>query len=235
MDIHTFDNYGRMSAHAAKIVLDELERKKSLMLCAATGNSPTGTYQLLAEAHLDRPEFFDGLHVLKLDEWGGLSEDHPSSCEHYLQKHLIKPLEIPSGRYTGFDPNPKNPEKECKRVQLLIGKKGSIDLCILGLGKNGHIGFNEPADSLQPFCHVAQLSEESKEHGMVKELTQKPDYGMTLGMHNILSAKRIILLVCGDGKEEAVAMLRKKTISTRFPVTFLWLHPHVECLWVKQN
>lgn len=233
MDIQTFDNYGQMSAHAAKIIMDDLERKKNLNLCAATGNSPTGTYHLLSEAHLDRPELFDGLHVLKLDEWGGLSADHPSSCEHYLQKHLIKPLEIPSGRYVGFDPNPKKPEEECERVQRIIEKKEPIDLCILGLGKNGHIGFNEPADSLQPFCHVAQLSEESKKHGMVKGLRQKPQYGMTVGMHNILSAKRIVLLIYGTGKEDAVAMLRKKTVTTQFPVTFLWLHPNVDCLLVN--
>ena len=235
MNIHTFDHYGQMSAHAAKIIMDELERKKDLALCTATGNSPTGTYQLLADAFLDDPKLFEGLHVLKLDEWGGLSADHPSSCERYLQEQLLNPLKISNDRYTGFLPNPKNPEAECARIQRLIEKKETIDLCILVLGKNGHIGFNEPAEALHPFCHVAELSEESKAHGMVSELPERPEYGMTLGIQNILSAKRIILLICGNGKEEAATMLLKEKVTPRFPVTFLWLHPNVDCLWVKQN
>ncbi|WP_318342922.1 galactosamine-6-phosphate isomerase [Flagellimonas baculiformis] len=235
MNIHTFDHYGQMSAHAAKIIMDELAQKKDLELCTATGNSPTGTYQLLADAFVDDPKLFEGLHVLKLDEWGGLPADHPSSCERYLQEQLLHPLKISNDRYTGFVPNPKDPEAECARIQKLIEKKEEIDLCILGLGKNGHIGFNEPADALQPFCHVAELSEESKAHGMVSELPQRPKYGMTLGMQNILSAKRIILLICGNGKKEATAMLLKGKITPQFPVTFLWLHPNVDCLWVKEN
>lgn len=235
MNIHTFDHYGQMSAHAAKIIMDELERKKDLALCTATGNSPTGTYQLLADAFLGDPELFEELHVLKLDEWGGLSADHPSSCERYLQEQLLNPLKISNDRYTGFLPNPKDPEAECARIQWLIEKKETIDLCILGLGKNGHIGFNEPAEALHPFCHVAELSEESKAHGMVSELPERPEYGMTLGIQNILSAKRVILLICGNEKEKAADMLLKKTITTQFPVTFLWLHPNVDCLWVKDN
>ncbi len=79
---------------------------------------------------------------------------------------------------------------------------------------------------------VAQLSEESKKHGMVENMEQKPEYGMTLGMQNILSAKRILLLVYGTGKDDAIAMLQRKMITPRFPVTFLWLHPHVDCLMV---
>lgn len=233
MNIQVFGDYEQMSAFAADIVLGELERKRTLKICAATGNSPTRMYGLLVQAYQDRPEIFNGLHILKLDEWGGLAADHPGSCEYYLRQHLLEPLKIPSGRYTGFIPNPKNPENECERVQHIMENGEPIDLCILGLGKNGHIGFNEPADMLQPFCHVAQLSEESKGHGMVENVDQKPEYGMTLGMQNILAAKRILLLICGTGKDDAIAMLKKKMITPRFPVTFLWLHPHVDCLLVE--
>ncbi|WP_228238365.1 galactosamine-6-phosphate isomerase [Allomuricauda sp. M10] len=233
MNIQVFGDYEQMSAFAADIVLGELERKRTLKICAATGNSPTGMYRLLAQAYKDRPEIFNGLHILKLDEWGGLSADHPGSCEYYLHQHLLEPLKIPSGRYMGFRPNPENPEDECERVQHIMESSEPIDLCILGLGKNGHIGFNEPADMLQPFCHVAQLSEESKKHGMVANMDQKPEYGMTLGMQNILSAKRILLLISGTGKDNAIAMLKKKMITPQFPVTFLWLHPKVDCLLLK--
>lgn len=233
MKIQSCKNYEQMSAMAANIVLAELVKKKNLLLCAPTGNSPTGMYQSLAQTYLQSPEIFNALRVLKLDEWGGLSADHPGSCDYYLQKYVLDPLHIPHNRYDGFKPNPEDAEKECERVRQIIDHEASIDVCILGLGKNGHIGFNEPAEFLRAHCHVAKLSEESKKHGMVKGMEQKPEYGMTLGMKDILSAKRIVLLIYGKGKEDATSMLMSKRITSQFPVTFLWLHANVDCLVVQ--
>ncbi|MFD2101463.1 galactosamine-6-phosphate isomerase [Flagellimonas iocasae] len=231
----SFDNYGEMSAYAGHMVLSELKKKKDLRICAATGNSPTGTYEFLARQYLNQQELFKELQIVKLDEWGGLPNTHPGSCEYYLQEHLLKPLDISNNRYTGFGTNPQNARQECERIQQKIENDGSIDLCILGLGKNGHIGFNEPYHHLQPFCHVAQLTEASQKHGMVKDLNQKPSFGMTLGMQNILSAKKIILLVYGPGKEEAISILKEKIITPQLPASFLWLHPNVDCLSVKNS
>ena len=233
MKIQSFEDYDQMSGRAANIVLEEIVEKKNLLICAPTGNSPSGMYRSLAQTFQQNPEIFNEFRVLKLDEWGGLSADHPGSCEHYLQKHLLGPLKISKDRYAGFMPNPEDAKKECERVQHIIDHEAPMDLCILGLGKNGHIGFNEPGEFLQPHCHVAQLSEESKKHGMVDGMQQKPEYGMTLGLHDILSAKRIVLLIYGSGKEEATSMLMSKKITTQFPVTFLWLHDNVDCLVVK--
>ena len=235
MNIQSFEGYEQMSGSAATIVLEEIAKKKDLLICTATGNSPKGMYQSLAQTFQVEPAIFNQLRVLKLDEWGGLTADHPSSCEYYLQKHLLDPLNISSDRYTAFMPNPKDSEKECERVQQIIDNEASIDICILGLGKNGHIGFNEPAEYLQAHCHVAQLSEASKKHDMVDDMEQKPEYGMTLGMKDILSAKRIILLINGTGKEAASSMLMSKKITTQFPVTFLRLHDNVDCLVVEHK
>lgn len=233
MIMKNFDDYGQMSEHAAQIVLSELNKKKNLRICAATGTSPTGTYRILEQAYWDKPDLFQEVQILKLDEWCGLPATHPSSCEHYLRQHLIKPLNISNDRYTGFMSCPKNAAKECERIEQKIANDGPIDLCILGLGANGHIGFNEPSDHLQPFCHVAQLSETSQKHGMVQGLQQKPSFGMTLGMRNILSAQKIILLVYGTEKEEAFSTLTTKNITSQLPASFLWLHGNVDCLWVK--
>jgi len=233
MNIQNLKNYEQMSNRAATIVLEEIEKKKDLLICAPTGSSPTGMYQSLAYAFKLKSEAFNELRILKLDEWGGLSASHSGSCESYLQKHLLNPLKVSQDRYAGFMPNPEDAQKECERVQQIIDNEVSIDLCILGLGKNGHIGFNEPAEFLQPHCHVIQLSEESKKHAMVKGLDQKLEYGMTLGMKDILSAKRIVLLIYGIGKSDATSMLMSKKITTHFPVTFLWLHPNVDCLLVE--
>ena len=87
MNNQFFEDYEAMSAHAGHIVLSELKRKKNLRICAATGNSPTGTYEFLARQYLNRPELFEKLHIVKLDEWGGLPDTNPGSCEYYLQEH----------------------------------------------------------------------------------------------------------------------------------------------------
>jgi galactosamine-6-phosphate isomerase len=109
-------------------------------------------------------------------------------------------------------------------------QQGPIDVCILGLGINGHIGFNEPGPYLIPDCHVARLSEETRRHTMVRSMDRRPHFGLTLGMQEILASRRIILLVAGDGKKQAIARLLSEEVSTTLPASFLWLHDSVDCL-----
>ena len=234
MSIRLFKTYDEMSEYAAELVLGDLSLNPRLKLCAATGSSPLGTYRFLAEAHAKTPRSFKGLQLIKLDEWVGLPKEHPASCEHYIREHLIEPLKIADRRYIGFRTNPASPKNECKRIQALLEAQGPIDLCILGLGSNGHLGLNEPADVLRPFCHVAALSEQTKQHGMLQDLEQRPEFGMTLGMQNILGSKKIILLVQGTGKQNAFGAFRRMDINPRLPVSFLWLHDRVELLVMEK-
>jgi len=229
MRIERFDCYQQMSERAADIILEELHHKKDLHLCAASGNSPTGTYNALVEEFIKTPSLFNKLELLKLDEWGGIPLNNENSCEHYLKKHLILPLKISKERYEGFNSITENPALECQRILKIIKLK-PIDVCVLGLGKNGHIGFNEPSTFLIPNCHVAKLSKESKKHDMMNSLDEKPSYGLTLGIKDILLAKRIVLLISGTGKSTAISMLMLEKIMSQYPVTFLWLHNNVDCL-----
>lgn len=233
MNISSFDSYEAMGEEAARLVLEVLDQKGKASLCVATGSSPLGTYRALVGAHKREPQRFAGLHLIKLDEWEGLPKGHPASCEHYLREELLGPLGIPPQRYLGFDPTPGDPKEECERIQRELDERPPIDLCILGLGKNGHIGMNEPAPALQPHCHLAQLSQTSQNHGMIRDLDPRPQLGMTLGMGNILTAKRILLLVHGPGKGAAMAALREKKVATDLPASFLWLHPKVDCFLVR--
>ena len=219
-----------MSAHASAIVISEIKKKRNALLCAATGNSPTGLYANLASEAESNSSLFADLKILKLDEWGGVPYNHSVTCEYYLRNNLIDPLKISSDRYISFASNPADPLKECKRVEEEIIARGSIDICVLGLGKNGHLGFNEPSHTLEPFCHIAQLSEQSLQHDMVSSLAEKPKYGLTLGLRNILSSKKIILLIAGSDKGSVIEELLTKRISTNLPASMLWLHQNVECL-----
>ncbi|MDX1939832.1 MAG: galactosamine-6-phosphate isomerase [Saprospiraceae bacterium] len=229
MEITYYKDYNEMSLGARDLILSTLQEKGDSLLCLATGNSPSKTYQLLAESYQKQKSLFDQVRILKLDEWGGVAMNDTQTCESYLYKNIIEPLEINKERYFAFTSDPENPQKECEKIQNIIETQGPIDVCVLGLGINGHIGFNEPNEFLIPYCHVATLSQASMQHSMAQAMQEQPTYGMTLGIANILSSKKIILLVAGNNKKPAFEKLLEKRISTWLPASLLWLHPNVAC------
>lgn len=230
MNIHYYKDHESMSEEAASLVIAEINAKNDLLLCAATGHSPTGLYKNLVTGFQEQKDSFNQLRILKLDEWGDVSGENPFSCEYYLQEHLLKPMGIPASRYISFQANPSNPIEECTRIKAELDQKGPIDICILGIGSNGHIGLNEPAAFLEPHCHLAELSKSTLSHPMIKQLEEKPSYGMTLGIKDIMDSKKIILLISGKSKVEVTAELLSGKISTSLPASLLWLHGNVECL-----
>lgn len=220
------DDPESMSRKAAERVLNALAGKPDLLLCAAGGSTPLRTYQLLAEHHARKPDAFRSLRVVKLDEWGGIEMDDPGSCEGQLRTHLVNPLGLAEERYFGFRSNPANPEAECERIRRRLASEGPIDLCVLGLGMNGHVAMNEPAPSLKPVAHVGRLTESSLRHPMLANSRTAPTYGLTLGMAEILASREIVLLVSGASKREPLQRLLRREITTEFPASFLWLHPN---------
>jgi len=234
MEIKIVDNYDVMSGAAAEVILGELGRKPDMLMCTAGGKSPSGTYGFLAGKYREYPELFDRLRIIKLDEWGGISRDNPQSCEVYLQEKIVKPLHIKEERYISFDSNPKKPEEECTRIATCLKQNGPVDVCVLGLGLNGHIAFNEPGNFLQPHCHIAILSERSMQHPMAIKMGEIPSYGMTLGISDILQSKKIIMLVTGSGKKEIIDRFLSGKVTSELPASFLWLHEDVICLVDKK-
>jgi len=228
MKLKKFNSMNDLSDYASDLIIDEINQMPNLLLCTATGNSPTETYKKLVE----KKQGFktDKLRILKLDEWGGISPENPESCESYLQKNVIGPLQIHAENYIGFQSNTSIPENEILKVRNYLDQMGPIDICILGLGMNGHVALNEPNEILQPYCHLAQLSETTKTHPMVKNMSENPTYGLTIGMADILQSQKIILIVCGKNKQQIVNKLMEKKITTSLPASFLWLHNRVECL-----
>lgn len=226
MRITHVSNYEELSILAAKHVIDEVTLKPDLLFCAATGGSPTGMYAEMTK----RKTVFSEMRVIKMDEWGIIPSEHPDSCESYLQKHLLGPLDIPSHRYVSFDPNCAAEEKEIHWVEAYIQENSPMDICILGLGKNGHIAFNEPADYLQAGFHKATLAESTIQHDPALSQGLEPAFGWCVGMQGILQSKKIIFLVTGSGKEEAFNQIMTKKITTDCPASFLWLHPNVELI-----
>ena len=219
--------YEQMSKAAAECVTEVLARKPDAVLCAATGNSPTGLYRELAHAAQVDSGPFAAVRLVKLDEWLGVSPDHPASCEHYLRNKVVEPLRISSDRYVAFRSDASDPVQECARVQTELDRRG-LDVCILGLGANGHVGLNEPAASLDSGCHVARLTEETRRHGLLADLDPKPTHGLTLGIGDILRARKIVLLITGRGKQRAFSEMLSGKLTTAVPASLLALHDDVD-------
>jgi len=231
MDVRVFETPEDIGTFAASLIIYQVQKNDGFLLCAATGNSPTSTYQKLAE-NSERFET-DTMRVLKLDEWGGIPMNDPRSCESYLRENLLEPLNIDEDNYIAFQSDASDPEEECKRIREYVEEQGPIDLCILGLGMNGHIALNEPSNVLQPFSHVATLSESSLNHPMASGMEIKPTHGLTLGMVEIMNASQIILIVTGTKKAEIMRELMTRNITTTIPASLLWLHPNAHCLCDK--
>lgn len=226
MQIRYFPDYQAMSDEAASLFREAVSGTQSPVACLATGHSPLGLYRRLATGTHDLGD----LHIVKLDEWLGLAMDHPATCESYLKAEVLDPLGIPDSRYSAFRSDPADPGTECVRMQGELARLGRIDVCVLGLGKNGHLAMNEPAEALQPHCHKARLAEGTQQHGMLTRSGAQVTEGLTLGMGDILKSGRILLLVSGPGKLEAFRRLRKPEVSPLLPASFLWLHPCVDVL-----
>ena len=219
-----------MSQQAAALIVQDARRRPDLLLCASAGSSPTRTYHLLGQAAASEPALFERLRVLKVDEWGGLPMDNPATCETDLRKNLLRPLRITPDRYDGFKSDAADLRRECERVAQWLDQNGPIDICLLGLGTNGHVAMNEPAEALCPHAHVARLAPTSLQHSMLAASAAKPTHGLTLGIGELLCSRKILLLVCGRHKSAVLKRLQEPTISTQFPASFLWLHPDATVL-----
>lgn len=222
-------NYEAISRRAADLMIECLRAKPNALFCLAAGATPTRTYTLVAGHHQRGPGLFEHLRVLKLDEWGGLATDDPGSCERFLRQTIIESLQL-QDRYFAFDSQMADPAAEAARIAGWLKEHGPIDLCVLGLGVNGHLGFNEPGPNLKPHAHVAQLSADSLKHAMLDQARSRPKYGLTLGMADLLQARQVLLLVSGAAKSGPLRKLLDGEISTQFPASFLWLHRDVTLL-----
>ena len=146
----------------------------------------------------------------------GRNPDGPPGYVRVVSTELFRrSASNPEDRYIAFQSDPENPEAECERIQQILDQKGPIDICILGIGMNGHIALNEPAPSLHTNCHVAHLSQKSLQHPMIAGDTEKPGYGLTLGMANIFQSRLIILLINGIKKREITSKLSLNRRSRR--------------------
>ena len=222
-------NYEEVSEQAAKLVASQITLKPSSVLGLATGSTPIGMYQKLVEMYQKGELDFSDVTTFNLDEYYPISNENNQSYHYFMNEHLFSKVNInPNKRYI---PNGEttDPDAECRRYEKLIDEAGGIDLQILGIGQNGHIGFNEPDDNLNCSTHLTELTENTIEVNsrFFEKKEDVPVYALTMGIAEILKSKKIVLLACGKSKHAAVAELLNEEINTLVPATMLKVHPDV--------
>ena len=214
------EDYGAMSRQAARFVVAEAGTRPNLLVCASGGGSWAGCYEQLARRHRQDPNLFRRLRVVQIDEWCGLRPDDPATCRTQILTQLVGPLDVTRKRFAAFQSNAPHPSRECARMRRWLAGNGPIDLCLLGIGLNGHIALNEPAATQPPGVRVAKLAARSRQSGMLKNAERKPRYGLTLGVGDILRSRKILLLVSGEAKRAVLQRLLQPLVTRGFPRLF---------------
>jgi len=236
MKLTIFERPADAAAAAATLVAVQLRDQPASVLGLPTGRTSLGIYDELVRLHEAGAADFSRAHTLNLDEFVGLpSTDRRSYCA-FMQTHLFRRVNIPPAHVHFLDGRAADVEAECLRYERLIDQLGGIDLQLLGVGANGHIGFNEPARTLHARTHRARLTVRTRRanaplfRGRLREV---PREALSMGMATILHARRIVLMATGASKAAAVARMVQGPVTPRVPASFLQLHRHAE-VWLDR-
>lgn len=223
------ENYDEMSAKAAGMIAAQLTLKPESVLGLATGSTPVGMYKRLAEMNNAGTIDFESVTTFNLDEYYPISRDNSQSYFTFMNENLFSHINIDLQKTHIPNGETKDPIKECEHYEKMIHRCGGIDLQILGIGQNGHIGFNEPDASLNSFTHLTKLTDNTIKANarFFDSLDEVPKQALTMGIATIMSAKKIILLASGASKSRVVAELLNDGINTSVPATLLKTHPDV--------
>lgn len=229
-------NYGEMSALAAEMIAAQVLLKPRCVLGLATGSSPIGTYEKLVEAHKAGRLDFSQVRTVNLDEYCGLPEDNPQSYRYFMDHHLFSQVNIP--RENTYLPNgtAENMEEESRRYEALVESLGGVDLQLLGIGHNGHIGFNEPTDSFPPVVHPVALTESTIQANsrLFSRVEDVPTQAITMGIGTILKAERI-LLIAGADKQDILKEALYGKVTPWVPASVLQLHRDVTVITCREG
>ena len=229
MKITVVKNYEEMSKEAAKYIADTIKSNPECVLGLATGDTPIGTYKELVKEYEEGNLDFSRAYSVNLDEYYPITPDNDQSYRYFMNYHLFDKVNIDKKKTFVPDGTATDVEAHCKAYEANIDALGGVDIQILGIGKNGHIGFNEPDDELIRGTHLTALTKSTIEANSRFFASEEdvPKHALTMGIESVFKAKKILLLVSGAGKAEAVRAMLKGNISTKCPASFLSLHPDV--------
>jgi glucosamine-6-phosphate deaminase len=228
MNVIICKNYEEVSLKASEIVIGQLKRKPNTVLGLATGSTPIGLYQKLIEANKNKEITFEDVETYNLDEYIGIELHHPQSYHQFMMDHLFSKIDIKLSN-THLPKNDVSHMHEHAKSYNKKLSKTSIDLQILGIGSNGHIGFNEPGTPFGNETFIVELEEKTRKDNMrfFNSLDEVPKYAITMGIKNIMKSKHILLLASGKEKSDAIERMIFGPVDESLPASILQLHPHV--------
>ena len=229
MRIYCKEDYKEMSRKAASIIAAQIILKPESVLGLATGSTPIGTYENLVTWYENGDLDFSNISSVNLDEYKGLSGDNDQSYRYFMNQHLFSKVNIDVNRT--FVPNglESDSDKACAEYNEIIRQSGGIDLQLLGLGHNGHIGFNEPCDEFEKVTHCVDLKESTIEANkrFFESEADVPRQAYTMGIQNIMSAKKVLVVVSGEDKADIVAKAFAGPVTPQVPASILQMHEDV--------
>jgi len=227
------ENYEDVCNYAADIYTLQLKEKPETVLGLATGSTPVGLYNELIRRYKSGVIDFSKAESFNLDEYYPIDPEHPQSYDYFMRKHLFDEINI--GKFQIPNGGADDANAECARYEAELNAAGGIDLMLLGIGVNGHIGFNEPAVSYPLETHHVNLTESSIEANsrFFGPDEHQPITALTMGIGQIFKSKKIILLITGESKAEIAKKLFEGKIHTDVPACLLLLHPDVTVILDK--
>ena len=213
----------------AKIFTDEVKANPNCILGLATGASPIPTYNNIIKTHKEEGISFKGVKTYNLDEYCNLPKADKNSYYTFMHEQLFNGLDILEENVHFLDGNATDTDAECKRYDNEINEAGGIDIQLLGIGNNAHIGFNEPADSFTDGSFKVKLTDSTIEANKIYfDENPMPHYALTMGVNQIMSAKKIVLIATGPKKAEAIRNMIKGEVTPQVPASILQKHNDVE-------
>ena len=229
MQIHLYDTAAQVGQAAAILIAAQMMQKPDSVLGLATGSSPIPTYRQLIAWHKEGVLDFSRAITFNLDEYVGISATHPASYRTFMKEHLFSHVNIPRENIHVPDGGVRNLQKECSDYDTAISRAGGIDIQLLGIGRNGHIGFNEPHEQFVYGCHVVNLTQSTIEanrrfFGPGEEV---PKQAISLGVGSIMNSRRVVLIATGADKAQAIRRAIREDVNPQVQASILRTHRDV--------
>jgi glucosamine-6-phosphate isomerase len=225
MQLKIYKNYEALSIAVADEIINAVKRNPKATLCLASGDTPRRAYSLVVQKCREDKVDLKNSTFVALDEWMGIPPNNEGSCQYFLRQTMFTPLNIPENNLHFFNALSVDPQAECDKMNAVIRDQGGIDLMVIGIGMNGHIGFNEPGESLQQYAHVVELDETSKIVGQkyFKESTTLTT-GITLGLSHMLESRQAILIANGLKKSGIIRKMIEEEVGPHLPASAIRRH-----------
>ncbi len=236
MNVYVFDNYDKMSEKGANILAGQIHLKPDSILGLATGSTPIGTYDGLISMYKAGEIDFSDVRSFNLDEYYPIEPTNDQSYAYFMNEHLFKHINMAKENIHIPAGNVADIEKECEKYDNMMEEAGLVDVQILGIGTNGHIGFNEPDDKFEKGTHKVDLDEETIKSNarFFEKIDDVPRQAISMGIGNIMRAKKVVLMASGENKAKIIKEMILGDITPRVPASILQLHPDVTILLDKE-